>query len=91
MILGRPYNLVLGAFTALFNVVVLVANSQGGTFFTPEIVAAVNIAAGAVILLVANQPPTVNVGDTVNVATPAGQPNVPTVVAAPPAPPATGG
>jgi len=75
MILGRPTNLILGAFTALFNVVVLVANSQGNTFFTPEIVAAVNIAFGALVLLIANQAPTVNQGDTINVVTPAGEPN----------------
>ncbi len=91
MILGRPTNLVLGAVTAIFNVVVLISNSQGGTFFTPEITAAINIALGAVILAIANQPPTVNVGDTVNVATPSGTPNIPTVVAAPPPPSPTGG
>jgi uncharacterized OB-fold protein len=75
MIFGRPTNLIIGAFTALFNVVVLVSNSQGGTFFTPEIVAAVNIAAGAIVTLVAGQPPTVSQGDKVNVVTPEGEPN----------------
>ena len=75
MIFGRPTNLILGAFTGVFNVVVLVANSQGSTFFTPEIVAAVNIAAGALITLIAGQPPTVNEGDTVRISTPSGQPN----------------
>jgi uncharacterized OB-fold protein len=75
MILGRPTNLILGAFTGLFNVIVLVSNSQGGTFFTPEIVAAVNIAAGALITLIAGQPPTVSQGDKVNVVTPAGEPD----------------
>jgi hypothetical protein len=74
MILGRPTNLVLGAFTAVFNVIVLIASSQGYPI-TPEIIAGINIAAGAVILLVANQPPTVNEGDVVSVVTPAGQPN----------------
>lgn len=75
MIFGRPTNLILGAFTGLFNVVVLIATSQGSAFFTPELVAAVNIAAGAVITLVAGQPPTINSGDRVNVTTPSGQPN----------------
>ena len=75
MILGRPTNLILGAFTGIFNVVVLVSNSQGGTFFTPEIVAAVNIAAGALITLIAGQPATVNAGDKINVVTPQGEPN----------------
>lgn len=77
MILGRPTNLVLGAFTAVFNVVVLVVNATQPPppFFTPEIVAAINIAAAALITLIAGQAPTVNQGDTVNVVTPAGQPN----------------
>ena len=50
MILGRSPNLILGAFTAIFNVIVL----SNVVVFTPEIVAAVNIAAGAVIALIAN-------------------------------------
>ena len=74
MILGRPTNLVLGAFTAVFNVVILIAATQG-VDITPAIVAGVNIAAAAVISLVANQPATVNEGDKVNVVTPAGQDN----------------
>ena len=52
MIFGRSPNLVLGAFTALFNVVVL--SHLGGFDPTPELIAAVNIAAGAIIALVAN-------------------------------------
>lgn len=80
MVLGRPTNLILGAFTALFNVIVLVAASQGSTFFTPEIVAAVNIAFGALITLIAGQPPTVNTGDKVEVITPQGEPNKTIVV-----------
>lgn len=75
MIFGRPTNLILGAFTGIFNVVVLIAQTQGSTVFTPELVAAVNIAAAAVITLIAGQPPTVNQGDSVKVVTPAGQDN----------------
>ena len=75
MILGRPTNLILGAFTALFNVIVLVATEAGNTFFTPELVAAINIAAAALITLVANQTPTVNEGSTINVVTPPGNEN----------------
>jgi hypothetical protein len=52
LIFGRTPNLILGAFTALFNVFVLVA-AQLGNPITGEIVAAVNFAAGAIILLVA--------------------------------------
>jgi hypothetical protein len=75
MIFGRPTNLLLGAFTGVFNVIVLVASSQGSTFFTAEIVAAINVAAAAVIAFVAGQPPTVAQGDTVTVVTPEGEPN----------------
>lgn len=75
MILGRPTNLVLGAFTAVFNVVVLILATQG-VEIQPALIAGINLAAAAVISLVANQPPTLNSGDTFTVATPAGQPNV---------------
>lgn len=74
MILGRPTNLVLGAFTAVFNVIVLIAATQN-VQITPELVAGINLAAAAVISLVANQAPTVNAGSTVNVVTPNGDPN----------------
>ena len=52
MILGRSPNLILGAFTALLNVAVL--GHIGGFNPTPELVAALNIAAGTLITLVAN-------------------------------------
>lgn len=53
LILGRSPNLFIGAFAALFNVVVLVSG-QLGYPVTGEIVAAVNVAFGSVIALVAN-------------------------------------
>lgn len=84
MIFGRPPNLVLGAFTALFNVVVLVLASSG-IVIEPGITAAVNLAAGAVIAVIAYQPPTLNPGDTFTITTPTGQPNYETTVAEPPA------
>ena len=84
MILGRPQNLILGAVTALFNVVILVLGSQG-VAVPPEIVAAVNIAAAAVITLIAYQPPTLNPGDSFTVQTASGTPNYQTTVATPPA------
>jgi hypothetical protein len=74
MILGRPTNLILGAFTAVFNVVVLILNSQG-TPVDAAVVAGINIAFAAVIGLIANQPPTVKAGDTVTIQTPSGQAN----------------
>jgi hypothetical protein len=79
MILGRPINLILGAFTALFNVVILVLKSQG-TEVDAALVAAINIAFGAIVVLIANQPPTVNAGSTINIVTPTGEPNRTTTV-----------
>jgi hypothetical protein len=84
VILGRPTNLILGAFTAIFNVVVLALNGQGHPI-DASIVAGINIAAAALIGLIAYQPPTLNPGQTFNVTTPAGQPAYQTVVATPPA------
>lgn len=49
------------------------------------VVAGVVLAFGAIIALIANQPPTLNPGDTFNVTTPSGQPNSVTTVATPPA------
>lgn len=83
MIFNRPPNLVLGAFTAVFNVVVLVLAAQG-IAVEPGITAAVNLAAGSIIAVIAYQPPTLNPGDTFNIATPSGQPNFETTVATPP-------
>ena len=85
MILGRPANLVLGAVTAVINVIALVAGSQGHPV-DPSILAAVNVAAGAIITLIANQPPTVTPGDTVHVQTESGQPNYSIVATATPPP-----
>lgn len=71
MILGRPTNLILGAFTAVFNVVVLVlAALEPPIVIQAVIVGGVNLALAAVIGLIANQPPTVNSGDLVNVVQP---------------------
>lgn len=83
MLFGRPQNLILGAFTALFNVVVLVLASQG-TPVDPGITAAVNLAAASLIAVLAYQPPTLAPGDTFNVQTATGQPNYTTTVATPP-------
>ena len=74
MILGRPVNLVLGATTAIINLLFLLA-AQAGVTFTIEVVAGVNLVANAIVALIANQPPTLNTGDTFKVATPAGQPS----------------
>ena len=76
MILGRPTNLILGAITALFNLVILVLAALEPPIIIPAVVVgAANLAIGAVIALIANQPPTVNPGSTINVVTPASAPN----------------
>jgi hypothetical protein len=84
VIFGRPTNLIIGAFTATFNVVVLVL-AANGTPLDGSIVAGVNVAFAAVIALVANQPPTLSPGDQFTVQTATGQPNYQTTVATPPA------
>ena len=84
MILGRPQNLILGAVTAIFNVIALILASQHNAI-DPTVYAWINIALGAVITLIAYQPPTLNPGQTFNVTTPAGTPSYQTVVAIPPA------
>ena len=86
MILGRPTNQWIGAFTAVFSAVVIVLGALTPPIVIPSVVVgAVGVAFGAIVLLVAGQPPTLNPGDTLNVTTPAGQPTAVTTVAIPPA------
>jgi hypothetical protein len=86
MFLGRPTNIWLGAFTAVLGAIVLVLAALQPPIVIPgTVVGALGIAFGAVIGLVANQPPTLNPGQTFNVTTPAGQPSFVTTVATPPA------
>jgi hypothetical protein len=86
MLFGRPINLVVGAISAIINVVVLVLAALVPPIVIPAvIVSGVNVAAFAVIALIANAPPVLAPGDTFKVQTPAGQPNYETTVAHPPA------
>ena len=87
MIFGRPTNLWLGLVTAVVSGVsfaLLTAKVD------PSVVAGVGAALtgilGALIALVAYQPPTLVPGQTFNIQTPPGEPNYQTVVADPPAP-----
>lgn len=86
MIAGRPTNLWLGLATAIVGALSISAVALGAD---PAVVASLSGAwggvVGAVILVVANQAPTVNPGDTINVTTPAGQPTYQTTIAQPPA------
>lgn len=96
MILGRPTVLWLGLVTSTLAVVqiVLVNLVKLDPVLTATLLGAVGLLLGSLISLVANQPPTLNPGDTFKVTTPAGQPTATTTVATPPAadpPPVPGG
>jgi hypothetical protein len=87
MIWGRPTNLWLGLTTAISGAVSATLILALG--FDPVIVGALagvwQGVLGAGILLAANQPPTLNPGDTFKTRTPDGEPNYVTMVATPPA------
>lgn len=86
MILGRPTNLWLGLVASIVGLSTVMALAAG---VDPVLVA--NMAGGgtavlgAIIALVAYQPPTLSPGDQFHVQTPEGVPNYTTTVATPPA------
>ncbi len=81
MIFGRPTNLWLGLVSALSGAIAATAIVLGADGETVGILAGVwSGVVGAVIVIIANQPPTVNSGDTVLIQTPAGAPNKPVTV-----------
>ena len=76
MILGRPANLVVGAFQTILGAVVIILFYWSPPVVIPNpVIGAVVLAFGAIISLIANQTPTVNSGDTVTVVTAKGEPN----------------
>lgn len=86
MIAGRPTNLWLGLTTAVTGAVQITLVSLGfDPVLTATVLGAWGVVLGAVILLIAGQPPTLNPGDKFHVTTPEGQPNQTTTVATPPA------
>ena len=86
MLFGRPVNLWIGAFTVTFNLIVVVLAALVPPIVIPAVVVgAVGAAFGVIVALIANQPPTLNPGDTFTTKTAPGQPNYTTTVAAPPA------
>ena len=86
MLFGRPTNLWLGAFSGLLGAaVVILANLAPPIVIPGAVVGAITAAVGALIAVVANQPPTLNPGDTFATKTPNGTPNYVTTVATPPA------
>ena len=86
MLFGRPINLIVGAFTTLLGAVVVILSALPNPIVIPSVVVgAVTLAFGALVALVANQPPTLSPGDSFTVQTAAGTPNYQTTVATPPA------
>ena len=87
MIFGRPINLVIGAGGTVLNLIVLAAKQVDpdgvGSFFTAEIILALNTAFAAVVAVIAGQPPTVVQGSNITVSTPQGEPNVVATVLSP--------
>jgi hypothetical protein len=87
MILGRPTNAWLGFTTALVGFVSVTA--VAAFHADPTIVATIGGSAtallGALVGLVAGQPPTLNPGDKFKTTTPEGQPTYVTTVSTPPA------
>jgi len=85
VIAGRPTNLWLGLATAVVSGLTFILLTAK---VDPSIVAGVGAALtgllGAVIALVAYQPPTLAAGDTYTIQTPKGQPNYEATVAPPP-------
>lgn len=76
MILGRPVNLWLGLVTAITGATQVSLIALGfDAVVVGTVLGGIGGVLGAVILLVANQPPTVVSGGQVNVQTPSGQPN----------------
>jgi hypothetical protein len=63
------------AAVSLVSIVVMQLLPDVDSEVVATIAAAVTLFLGSVIAIVANQAPTVNAGDTVNVSTPAGQAN----------------
>ena len=77
MILGRPTNLWLGLVTAAIATLQVILIQAGfDPVATATILGSIGGLAGIVIALIANQPPTMNVGQNYTVVTPEGQPNV---------------
>lgn len=85
MILGRPADAFLAIVTSGVGFATLIAAALGYPI-PPEIAGALLAFLGAIIAFVANQPPTLQAGDTYTIATPKGQPNYEATVAPPPAP-----
>lgn len=86
MILGRPANQVVGTFQIVLGSLVVVLAALVPPIIIPGVVVgALGAAFGAIVLLIAGQPPLLKPGDEFHVQTPDGQANYKTTVATPPA------
>ena len=86
MIFGRPINLWLGVVTAGLAVLQISLVQLGyDPVAVATILGSVGGLLGALITLVANQPPTLTASQTYNIETPKGEPNYTATVADPPA------
>jgi hypothetical protein len=84
VIAGRPTNLWLGLTTAISGAIATTLISLGLDAVIVGTLAGVwQGVLGAAILLIANQPPTLEAGDTFKIQTPAGEPNATGVVTPP--------
>jgi hypothetical protein len=89
MILGRPTNLWNGLVVAIIAFTQVTAITLGAPPVpTATILGALGGLLGVVILIVANQPPSIAEGSSYTVVTSAGEPNVEKVANAYPTPPA---
>jgi len=89
MILGRPTNLWTGLIASIIGLLSLAALLLGAdAVAVAQLTAAFTLVAGGVIALVANQPPSMLVGQQYTVVTPGEQPNVEKVANSNPTPPA---
>ena len=83
MILGRPINLWLGLVTASLafaQVIIVTAVPDVDPTTVATILGALGGLLAVIVAIVANQPPVVSPGDTIQVVTPAGTPNETRVV-----------
>jgi len=88
MILGRPTNLWMGLITSFVGLIALIGLLLGADpTAVAQLSASITLVLGALVVLVANGPAAVNVGDQYTVVTPNGQDNVQKIANSNPTPP----
>lgn len=87
MILGRPTNLWLGltgSLIAFLQVAIVTLLPEVDPVSVATVLGALGLLLGAVVALVANQPPTVHQGSDIHIVTPPGQANTTIQATVPP-------